>query len=92
MFIFCLFAVKGVLDLPENEEVAIIGTLYKEMKLKPSILAEYTKVGPCIVMEFRKILGEKPSALHYGIVMHALYVICNLPCAAVCPRGIGTSF
>ena len=38
------FAVKGVLDLPEGKEVAIIGTLYKEMKLKPSILAEYTKV------------------------------------------------
>ena len=35
---------KGVLDLPEGKEVAIIGTLYKEMKLKPSILAEYTKV------------------------------------------------
>ena len=39
-------AVKGVLDLPENQEVVIIGTLYKEMKLKPSILAEYTKVHP----------------------------------------------
>ena len=33
-----------MLDLPENQEVVIIGTLYKEMKLKPSILAEYTKV------------------------------------------------
>jgi hypothetical protein len=39
-----LVAVKGVLDLPENQEVAVIGTLYKEMKLKPSILAEYSKV------------------------------------------------
>lgn len=31
---------------PENEghEVAVIGTLYKDMKLKPSILDEYTKV------------------------------------------------
>lgn len=46
--IFCS-AVKGVLDLPENQEVVIIGTLYKEMKLKPSILAEYTKAPflPC---------------------------------------------
>lgn len=38
------FAVRGVLDLPEGQEVVVIGTLYKDMKLKPSILAEYSKV------------------------------------------------
>ena len=37
-------AVNSVLDMVEGEEVAVIGTLYKEMKLKPSILSEYTKV------------------------------------------------
>ena len=36
-----------ILELPEGQEVAVIGTLYKEMKLKPSILDEYNKVGPC---------------------------------------------
>jgi hypothetical protein len=37
-------AVCKILDLPENQEVAVIGTVYKEMKLKPSILNEYNKV------------------------------------------------
>lgn len=37
-------AVKSVFSAPENVEVVLIGTLYKEQKLKPSILAEYTKV------------------------------------------------
>ena len=32
-----------VLDLKEGEECVIMGTLYKEMKLKPSILDEYGK-------------------------------------------------
>jgi DNA polymerase delta subunit 2 len=32
-----------VLDVPEEKEVFIVGTLYKEMSLKPSILDEYTK-------------------------------------------------
>ena len=32
-----------VLDLKEGEECVIMGTLYKEMKLKPCILDEYTK-------------------------------------------------
>ena len=35
-----------VLDLQEEQEVALIGTLYKEQKLKPSILDEYTKARP----------------------------------------------
>jgi hypothetical protein len=38
--------VTKILELPEGQEVAVIGTLYKEMKLKPSILDEYNKVGP----------------------------------------------
>lgn len=32
-----------ILEIKEGEECAVIGTLYKEMKLKPSILDEYTK-------------------------------------------------
>ncbi|KAK9813992.1 hypothetical protein WJX73_008449 [Symbiochloris irregularis] len=32
-----------ILELVEGEEVAVIGTVYKEMKMKPSILDEYTK-------------------------------------------------
>jgi DNA polymerase delta subunit 2 len=32
-----------VLELSEEEEVAVVGTLYKDMKLKPSILDEYVK-------------------------------------------------
>ena len=33
-----------VLELPEgDEEVAVVGTVYKEMALKPSILDEYVK-------------------------------------------------
>lgn len=32
-----------VLDVPEDKEVFVVGTLYKEMALKPSILDEYTK-------------------------------------------------
>ena len=32
-----------ILGVPEEGEVAVVGTLYKEMKLKPSILDEYLK-------------------------------------------------
>jgi len=40
----CSNPVTKILELQENQEVAVIGTLYKEMKLKPSILDEYNKV------------------------------------------------
>ena len=30
-------------DLPEGQEVVVVGTAYKEMKLKPSIMDEYAK-------------------------------------------------
>ena len=36
-------SVVRILGVPEEGEVAIVGTLYKEMKLKPSILDEYVK-------------------------------------------------
>ena len=36
---------EGVLNLPEGQECCVIGTVYKEMKLKPNILDEYVKVG-----------------------------------------------
>ena len=32
-----------IIDIPEEGEVVLIGTLFKEMPLKPSILDEYTK-------------------------------------------------
>jgi DNA polymerase delta subunit 2 len=35
--------VAKILSVGEDQEVAVIGTLYKDMKLKPSILDEYTK-------------------------------------------------
>lgn len=35
--------VVRVLDIPEQGEVFVVGTLYKEMALKPSIMDEYTK-------------------------------------------------
>ena len=37
-------AVANILTLPENDEVLVVGTVYKDMKLKPSILDEYVKV------------------------------------------------
>ncbi|KAL3142785.1 hypothetical protein ABBQ38_003084 [Trebouxia sp. C0009 RCD-2024] len=33
----------NILTLPENDEVMVVGTVYKDMKLKPSILDEYVK-------------------------------------------------
>ena len=33
-----------MLELVEAQDVALIGTVYKDMKMKPSILDEYTKV------------------------------------------------
>lgn len=35
--------IVNVLNIPEEGEVVVVGTLYKEMALKPSILDEYTK-------------------------------------------------
>ena len=32
-----------ILELKEEQECVVVGTLYKEMKLKPSILDEYAK-------------------------------------------------
>jgi len=49
--------VSKILDLPEGQEVAVIGTVYKEMKLKPSILDEYNKARP------RPRLGLRSAAL-----------------------------
>lgn len=36
-------AVVRTLDLEEGTECVLVGTLNKDMKLKPSILEEYTK-------------------------------------------------
>ena len=34
---------RKVLDLADGEECILVGTLYKEMKMKPSILDEYVE-------------------------------------------------
>lgn len=34
-----------IVDIPEDKDVFLVGTMYKEMGLKPSILNEYTKKG-----------------------------------------------
>lgn len=39
----CCFLVCNVLGLEEGKECIVVGTLYKHMKLKPSILDEYSK-------------------------------------------------
>lgn len=36
-------AVVKILSVGEDQDVAVIGTLYKDMRLKPSILDEYAK-------------------------------------------------
>jgi DNA polymerase delta subunit 2 len=35
--------VSKILSVGEDQDVAVIGTLYKDMRLKPSILDEYAK-------------------------------------------------
>ncbi|RRT61619.1 hypothetical protein B296_00013994 [Ensete ventricosum] len=42
-FAFLFFAVNTVLGLEDEKECIIAGTMYKHMKLKPSILDEYSK-------------------------------------------------
>ena len=61
-----------ILDLPEGQEVAVIGTLYKEMKLKPSILDEYNKVPLAILSS--SCLGTLPH-------------IRDLDCCSILERG-----
>lgn len=41
--LYYMFAVCTVLGLEKGKECIIVGTLYKHMKLKPSILDEYSK-------------------------------------------------
>ena len=36
-------AVRTILGLEEGEDCVVIGTLYKQMQLKPSVLDEYAK-------------------------------------------------
>jgi len=36
--------VEGILNLPEGQDSIVIGTAYKEMRLKPNILDEYVRV------------------------------------------------
>jgi DNA polymerase delta subunit 2 len=35
--------VRDILKVEEDVECCVVGTLYKDMKLKPSILDEYAK-------------------------------------------------
>lgn len=39
----CALAVRKVLELVDGQDCILVGTLYKEMRLKPSILDEYVK-------------------------------------------------
>jgi hypothetical protein len=41
--LFSYVAVTTVLGLEEGKDCIVVGTLYKHMKLKPSILDEYSK-------------------------------------------------
>ena len=70
-------AVTKILDLPENQEVVVIGTLYKEMKLKPSILNEYNKVftGPFCNILYARLSTLKPATL------------CECPMSMGCTEG-----
>lgn len=54
-------AVANILTLPENDEVMVVGTVYKDMKLKPSILDEYVKV--------RVLQSAKDSLSHFAKTM-----------------------
>ena len=70
-------AVTKILDLPENQEVAVVGTLYKEMKLKPSILNEYNKVEPLLMAHRHsssclKILWSPRQHFHVVIFEYAI--------------------
>lgn len=43
MMYFCLSSVCNILALEEGKQCIVIGTLYKQMQLKPSVLDEYSK-------------------------------------------------
>jgi hypothetical protein len=45
---FSYIAVTTVLGLEKGKDCIIVGTLYKHMKLKPSILDEYAKEVKCL--------------------------------------------
>lgn len=47
-FFFPYIAVTTVLGLEKGKDCIIVGTLYKHMKLKPSILDEYAKEVKCL--------------------------------------------
>ncbi len=73
MNFFMCSAVTKILDLPENQEVAVLGTLYKEMKLKPSILNEYNKV-PLVL----HLLNHVKYGPYLCSHRHALQVSCEI--------------
>lgn len=51
-------AVCTVLGLEEGKECTIVGTLYKHMKLKPSILDEYSKTVVYLsIANFSQVIG-----------------------------------
>ena len=43
-----------IVDIPEDKEVFLVGTMYKEMGLKPSILNEYSKGGSVALSKSKK--------------------------------------
>ena len=66
-----------VLELQDGQPCVMIGTLYKDMKLKPSILDEYVKdVRPCIHLHSRARCTDTPptTAVHAPRRHHQLQV------------------
>lgn len=55
---------EQILNLPEGKECLAIGTVYKEMKLKPNVLSEYTKVcRQCLLLPSRATFEPGVSVL-----------------------------
>lgn len=72
-----------VLDIPEGKDVAVIGTLYKDMKLKPSILDEYTKV-TCLHLPLRGSLRLSPHPRVRILQTHKLCMSCCASAHTLC--------
>lgn len=73
----------NILTLPENDEVMVVGTVYKDMKLKPSILDEYVKV--CSRHRTASVIGVSlptfATTPQMGIKSQAATIVCLLECS-----------
>lgn len=77
-------AVANILTLPENDEVMVVGTVYKDMKLKPSILDEYVKV--CGRHKTASVIGISLQTFattpQLGVKSQAATIVCLLEFSA----------